>query len=261
MSWEKMCLLKDKSGMRFKDLEKFKLALLAKQGWRLHTNSSSLFYRAYKAKYFLGCDFIDAKMGGHPSYGWRSIMAVQNLIKKGVRWQVDDGEKINIWRDRWTPNPHTHMIISPYCDLPCELRVFALINSVTKEWKVDLIKQWFITQDVEDILSILLSAHGARDRLIWIGSRNGKFLVRSAYHLTQVAQERGGQATSLDQSMAWKIWRGIWSMNVPNKVKHFTWKVCRNILAIKENLWRRKVTQEGLCEECSDTIESMTHLF
>lgn len=146
------------------------------------------------------------------------------------------------------------MVISLDCDLPCELRVFALINSVTKEWKVDLIKQWFITQDVEDILSILLSAHGARDRLIWIGSRNGKFLVRSAYHLTQVAQERGGQATSLDQSMAWKIWRGIWSMNVPNKVKHFTWKACRNILATKENLWRRKVTQEGLCEECGDTI-------
>ena len=43
-------------------------------------------------------------------------------------------------------------------------------------------------------------------------------------------------------------------MNVPNKVKHFTWKACRNILATKENLWRRKVTQEGLCEECGDTI-------
>ena len=50
-------------------------------------------------------------------------------------------------------------------------------------------------------------------------------------------------------------------MNVPNKVKHFTWKACRNILATKENLWRRKVTQEGLCEECGYTIESMTHFF
>ncbi|KAK7831247.1 hypothetical protein CFP56_027553 [Quercus suber] len=58
------------------------------------------------------------------------------------------------------------MVISPECDLPCESRVSTLINNATKEWKVDLIKQWFIPQDVEAILSIPLSAHGARDRLI-----------------------------------------------------------------------------------------------
>lgn len=83
MSWEKMCLLKDKGSMRFKDLEKFKLALLAKQGWQLHTNSSSLFYRAYKAKYFLGCDFIDAKMGRHPSYELEKHNGFAELDKKG----------------------------------------------------------------------------------------------------------------------------------------------------------------------------------
>ncbi|KAK7831246.1 putative ribonuclease h protein [Quercus suber] len=93
-----------------------------------------------------------------------------------------------------------------------------------------------------------------------MGSRNGKFSVRSAYRLAQTTQEGGGQATSSEQSVARKIWRGIWSMNVPNKVKHFTWKVCRNILATKENLWKRKVTQEGLCEECGNMIESTTHL-
>ena len=82
MSWEKMCLPKDQGGLGFKDLKKFNLALLAKQGWRLQTNSSSLFYRVYKAKYFPGCDFIDAKMGKQASYGWRIIMATENLIKK-----------------------------------------------------------------------------------------------------------------------------------------------------------------------------------
>ncbi|XP_075663437.1 putative mitochondrial protein AtMg00310 [Castanea sativa] len=75
VSWERMCLPKDQGGMGFKDLEKFNLALLATQGWRLQTNSSSLFYRVYKAKYFPGCEFMDAEMGKNPSYGWRSIMA------------------------------------------------------------------------------------------------------------------------------------------------------------------------------------------
>lgn len=78
----------------------------------------------------------------------------------------------------------------------------ALINSETKEWKVDLMKQWFIPQDVEAILSIPLSAHGAWDRLIWTGSRNGKFSVHSAYRLVQTAQEVGDQVTSSNQSVA-----------------------------------------------------------
>ena len=70
-----MCLLKEKGGMGFQDLKLFNLALLAKQGWRLQTNSSSLFYRVFKEKYFLSCDFVEASMGCQPSYAWRSIMA------------------------------------------------------------------------------------------------------------------------------------------------------------------------------------------
>ena len=86
MSWEKMCLPKERGGLGFRDLKTFNLALLAKQGWRLQTNSSSLFYRVYKAKYFPSCDFVDAQLGGQPSYAWRSIHAAQALVRRGLRW-------------------------------------------------------------------------------------------------------------------------------------------------------------------------------
>ena len=52
LSWEKMCESKSSGGMGFKKLKQFKLALLAKQGWRLQTNHTSLVYRVFKAKYF-----------------------------------------------------------------------------------------------------------------------------------------------------------------------------------------------------------------
>ena len=92
MSWEKMCLPKEKCGMSFRDLKLFNLAILAKHRWCLHTNSSSLFYRVYKAKYFPRCDFLKATLGSQPSFTWRSILLAQIVVKRGVRWQVGDGE-------------------------------------------------------------------------------------------------------------------------------------------------------------------------
>ncbi|XP_065626835.1 uncharacterized protein LOC136066441 [Quercus suber] len=50
-------------------------------------------------------------------------------------------------------------------------------------------------------------------------------------------------------------------MNVPNKVKHFAWKACRNILATKENLRRRNITKDSICEVCGKQEESTSHLF
>ena len=96
-----MCLLKEKGGMGFRDLKSFNLALLAKQGWRLQTNSSSIFSRVYKAKYFPNGDFVDAKVGKKTSFAWRSIMAAQHLVKCGLRWQVGDGCSIRVWQDKW----------------------------------------------------------------------------------------------------------------------------------------------------------------
>ncbi|KAK9998773.1 hypothetical protein SO802_018376 [Lithocarpus litseifolius] len=63
------------------------------------------------------------------------------------------------------------------------VRVCDLIDETRKEWKEDLIRQCFLPQDVEAILSIPLSAHGGRDRMIWAATKNGKFTVQSAYKL------------------------------------------------------------------------------
>ncbi|KAL0013435.1 hypothetical protein SO802_000504 [Lithocarpus litseifolius] len=107
-----MSLSKEKRGMGFRDLMTFNSAFLAKQGWRLQTNSSSLFHRVYKAKYFLRCNFIEADMGCQPSYAWRSLMATQDLVRRGMRWQIGDGERIQVWKDKWLPNPSTYKVVT-----------------------------------------------------------------------------------------------------------------------------------------------------
>ena len=91
-----MCEPKAIGGMGFKKLQQFNLAFLAKQGWRLQSGQNSLMYKVLKAKYFLRCDFVEAKIGSNPSYTWRSIMAAQHVVKEGLRWRVGNGEHIRV---------------------------------------------------------------------------------------------------------------------------------------------------------------------
>lgn len=71
----------------------------------------------------------------------------------------------------------------------------------------------------------------------------------------------GGMAGCSSSSKIRKVWRSLWGMNLPNKVKHFSWKVCVNILDTKENLWRRNITNNRLCEYCGTHTETVGHLF
>lgn len=91
-SWESLCTPKSESGMGFKDLWAFNMALVAKQGWRLKQNPDSLTHRVFKAKYFVGCTFMEAQVGKKSFYVWRSIMAARETIEVGSRWIWEIGE-------------------------------------------------------------------------------------------------------------------------------------------------------------------------
>ena len=91
LSWDKVCTPKEEGGLGFGDLKAFNLALLAKQGWRLQTNTSSLVYRVLKAKYFLDSDFLGAELGFvylmfGEAFCWHKI-----LLGKGVngKWVME----------------------------------------------------------------------------------------------------------------------------------------------------------------------------
>lgn len=73
IGWDKLCLSKFHGGLGFKKISTFNLAILAKQGWRLSQNESSLLHRLYKAKYFPSISFFYSPLGRNPSYAWCGI--------------------------------------------------------------------------------------------------------------------------------------------------------------------------------------------
>lgn len=57
------------------------------------------------------------------------------------------------------------------------------------------------------------------------------------------------------------IWSGIWNAKIPQKLKHFMWKVCQNILPVKENLFKKRIFQTSICPICNMEAKSIEHLF
>ena len=214
-----MCLPKVKGGLGFRDLKTFNLALLAKQGWRLHTNTNSLVHRVLKAKYFSNSDFLNAEIGNKPSFAWRSIMSAKTIAQHGYRWQVEDGSAISIVHDKWLSQPSTFRITSIPHGIPIDARVSSLIDPQLGIWKLELIQYYFNPIDALAILSIPISPRSPKDRVIWAYNPKGRFTVRSAYKLAHSLSPNLDQSETSNDQADRKFWKVLWSLNVSNKVK------------------------------------------
>ena len=86
--------------------------------------------------------------------------------------------------------------------------------------------------NVEIIKKIPLSQLAIDDVLYWPSSSNGDYSCKSGYKFLKEEVEQ------LD--INWvpplrdkNLWKAIWSMRVPQKVKNFLWRACRNAIPTK----------------------------
>jgi hypothetical protein len=162
MSWERMGWPKNKGGLGFRDLETFNLALLAKQGWRLHQNPDSLVAKIYKEKYYSHVNFLQSSLGRSPSYVWRSIWTAKKLLEEGLVWRVGDGRSIKIWEDKWVESPITYAIQSLVQILDRNDTVSELIDRNTNWWNINMLDGVFSEEEAAKIggMAICPGEHG-----------------------------------------------------------------------------------------------------
>ncbi|XP_024155755.1 uncharacterized mitochondrial protein AtMg00310-like [Rosa chinensis] len=156
-SWDFLGQPKDRGGLGFRNLSEFNTLVLAKQVWRLHSNPTSFCAQILKEIYYPYSDILNAGKGSRASWAWSSLLDGKNIIVDEARWQVGNGELINIWVDKWI-SCSTHGFLLPLLPVNSSRphMVKELIDWDTRSWKLDRISDLISEEDLLDIELIAL---------------------------------------------------------------------------------------------------------
>ena len=255
---DRLCEAKEVGVLGFKEIEKFNDSLLAKQVWRMINNPNSLCHRVFKARFFPNCSILEAKDSTVSSYAWKSILSARDVICKSVVWRIRNGQSMRIKKDNWLPVKSHRKVISPLTTIEPETKVSSLINHELGVWKAEIVERLFLPHEAAVILGIPLSNRLPYDNISWGLTPNGDFSTKSAYNLI-VALDNNGVAGSSNFDSQCKFWKKLWSLKMPNKVKHFAWRACNNALPTMVNLAHRNISSSNVCELCKTAPEDTLH--
>ncbi|XP_028117910.1 uncharacterized protein LOC114315493 [Camellia sinensis] len=178
-SWDTMSMSKLKGGMDFRNFNSFNKALLARQGWQLCKYPHSLCAQFLKGLYYPHSDFWNARKGTKASWAWASILEGREVLNRGVRWQVCNGQSIDFWTDKWvTSSPNFHVKSRPPAGCSVS-KVNEAINPNTKSWNKALLHRLVSSEEAAGICATPIAIVNQADRLIWHHDLRGNFSVKS----------------------------------------------------------------------------------
>ena len=113
--------------------------------------------------------------------------------------------------------------------------------------------------EAEIILKIPLSQNLPEDNLIWIGNKKGVFSVKSAYFIAANLQTDSDVGESSSRNSNAHLWRALWKLKLPAKVKIFSWRACMNGLPVYSKMFKKGIQSSVDCPICGEELESLLH--
>jgi hypothetical protein len=244
-SLDELGLPKKWGGLGYKDLHSFNMAMLAKQGWRLLTDPTSLCARVLKAKYFPNSDVLHARPKEGMSYTWRSILKGIELLKEGLIKRVGNGLSIDIWKDPWVMREG-----SPFLITRKENRVLSkvreFINLVEGCWDEELIDDCIWPADAPCKKNSNKCRGGGHVGLA-PGSERQLFCEFSLQAASYLIGEGGASSDGKKDSGGDQFeWKDIWSCHCPPNVQQFMWRLAHDSVPHRCNIERRGIEIDTL---------------
>ncbi|KAF4381365.1 hypothetical protein G4B88_030272 [Cannabis sativa] len=119
------------------------------------------------------------------------------------------------------------------------------------------VTQNFHKDDVPWIQGIPIDMY-IEDSLSWPYTPNGQYMVKSGYRVGREINLHPTRHCNMEGIHKW--WKMIWSMQLPPRMKLFSWRVCHNWLPAKTNLLHRGMHVNPICESCGNNAETLTHV-
>jgi hypothetical protein len=133
---------------------------------------------------------------------------------------------------------------------------------VIGDWDQQLIGDLFNDVDMGRILQIPLNVQGFEDFIAWSMTSHGHYTVHSGYY-TQWKHQFGTRASQLalqGTSAINPVWKILWQLKLPSKVKIFIWRVLHGILPLKCISANQHIGTSGSCPICNQGAEDVRHL-
>ncbi|XP_019091142.1 PREDICTED: uncharacterized protein LOC109128735 [Camelina sativa] len=219
-SWDRLSVPKQEGGLGFRDLENFNLALLGKQIWRILQAPTSLVARFLKARYFPDSNIFNARNGNKSSFIWKSLLEGRDLLKKGMRFLIGNGQITSILADPWLP---TNPPRPPMCreGIVTDLKYVSelMFDEQPYRWNMELIEELFVEEDNLLIQQLKLGPTDCSYLLGWHYTDSGFYNVKSGYWLACNLPTGNNKVREIPGSPTLK--RAIWKIQTAPKIQHF----------------------------------------
>ena len=88
------------------------------------------------------------------------------------------------------------------------------------------------------------------DSISWMHNRNGRYSVKSGYYVAWQVLRNVNMAECSRGNDEQKVWKALWKMKIPNKIKIFGWRACHEILPTRYNLVKQNIIADTGCPIC-----------
>ncbi|KAF4391145.1 hypothetical protein F8388_009567 [Cannabis sativa] len=122
---------------------------------------------------------------------------------------------------------------------------------LTRKWNMAEIATYFHEDDIPWIQGIPIDSY-MEDKLFWPFTPNGHYNVKSGYRVSRELNLHPTRCSNMDEIQKW--WRMLWSLQIPPRMKLFSWRVCNNWLPAKTNLKHRGMDINTCYDICGRRI-------